>query len=75
MGVDNKKATITVCVNGEPRQAPRECTVRQLLEQLDVNPSHVVVELNGTIVNRDRIGSTPVPADARIEIVHFVGGG
>ena len=50
-------------------------TVSGLLLRLGLTPGHVAVEMDGGIVPRSRQAECPVPAGARLEIVHFVGGG
>ena len=62
-------------VNGEQRAFPGALTVAQLLEQLQVAPERVVVELNLTILKRaEHVGAQLKDGD-QVEIVHFVGGG
>lgn len=66
---------IEVVVNGEKRGIPAGLNVRQMLLHLGLDPQRVAVELNRTIVGKARWDSTPVVADANVEIVEFVGGG
>lgn len=66
---------ITVVVNGEERQLPREQSVLELLQSLDLDPRAVVVELNREIVRRPVLEGTVLEDGDRIELVHFVGGG
>ncbi|MFQ6045705.1 MAG: sulfur carrier protein ThiS [Gemmatimonadales bacterium] len=66
---------ITVVVNGEERQLPREQSVLELLAALDLDPRAVVVELNREIVRRPALQNTVLEDGDRIELVHFVGGG
>ena len=70
-----EKVEITVQVNGELRTVPAGLTINGLLEHVGLKPGHVAVELNGDIIPRSRHAECPVPPDARLEIVHFVGGG
>ena len=67
--------TIQVQVNGEPRVLPAELTINGLLGLLGLTPGHVAVEMNGDIVPRSRHAECRVLAGAKLEIVHFVGGG
>lgn len=64
-----------VTVNGEARRVPDGTTAAGLLQQLDIRPERVVVEVNLTILKRDQLASTTLKPGDRIEIVHFVGGG
>lgn len=67
--------TITVTLNGDPREIAAGQTVRGLLESLDLRPELVVVELNREILDRARYGEVEVSAGDTLELVHFVGGG
>lgn len=64
-----------IVLNGERREAPEGCTLLGLLESLGVDPARVAVELNGSIVKRAAWAETALAAGARVEVVHFVGGG
>ncbi len=66
---------IEVVINGETKSIPVGQTVLQLLQQLQLEPARVAVELDRRIVKQTRWSETPVEAGARIEIVQFVGGG
>ena len=66
---------IEIVVNGQRRPAPAGMTLRELLEFLQIDPARVAVEMNKTIVRRAAWNETPVPAEATLEIVQFVGGG
>lgn len=62
-------------VNGEPRSLPTGLTVARLLDELDLTPETVAVELNREIVRRgDYVGVELKPGD-KLEIVRFVQGG
>lgn len=62
-------------VNGEPRSLPTGLTVAKLLDELDLTPETVAVELNREIVRRgDYVGVELEPGD-ELEIVQFVQGG
>jgi sulfur carrier protein len=67
-------------INGEERsfanQAPSaDFTLAALIESLSMKSDRVAVELNRSIVPRDRWPQTPLKDGDRLEIVHFVGGG
>jgi thiazole synthase len=66
---------ITVTLNGKPRQVPDGVSLLDLLKQLDVQPSRVVVEHNREIRRRDDFEKTQVHAGDELELVYFVGGG
>jgi sulfur carrier protein len=64
-----------ILLNGEPRDLPGPQTVRALLDRLGIDARMVAVEVNRTVIRRDRHDETPVPEGAEVEIVSFVGGG
>ncbi len=61
--------------NGEPRQVAEGTTVGQLLEQLDLQPRYVAVEVNLNLVPRQEHHQYVLSADDRLEVVTLVGGG
>jgi thiamine biosynthesis protein ThiS len=63
-------------VNGEERTVAAGSTLGDLLRELSVNASAVVVEHNREIVrDRSRLDSMVLATGDSVEIVHFVGGG
>lgn len=71
----NLAEPISVQVNGEKKELTAGLTVRQLLEQLGLNPARVAVEYNLQILPKAKWEETRVAAGDRFEIVQFVGGG
>ena len=67
--------TVRIRLNGKERNVQRGHTVRSLLEELELHPGMVVVELNRDILDRDGYADVPVSEGDSIELVHFVGGG
>ncbi len=66
---------MNVLVNGKEREVDPVAHLADLVAVLGVDPSHVVVECDGVIVRREHMGAVPVKPGARVEIIHFVGGG
>lgn len=66
---------VKIKINGEEKEIADGLSVARLLEQLQIRPGRVVVELNREIVSREAHGSTEVKEGDVVEIVHFVGGG
>lgn len=62
-------------VNGEEKEIADGLNVARLLEELQIRPGRVVVELNRNIVSREAHASTLLKEGDALEIVHFVGGG
>lgn len=50
-------------------------TILQLLEDLELRPDRLAVEMNRVIVKQPLWAETEIPPGAEIEIVQFVGGG
>lgn len=50
-------------------------TIKELLEELNINSQKVVVEVNLEIVKKDRFDEFKIKDGDSIEIVNFVGGG
>ena len=66
---------IQVQLNGKPRDLEAGRSVRALLEDFELHPGMVVVELNREILARDSYDDVTVSDGDTIELVHFVGGG
>ncbi|MBI4507574.1 MAG: sulfur carrier protein ThiS [Chloroflexi bacterium] len=62
-------------VNGKQRDVPEPLTVAGLLQQLDVHPQAVAVELNGEVLRRDAFAERALRKGDRVEIVRMIGGG
>ena len=67
-------APLTVTVNGETRRTSA-ATIANLVRELELEPTKVAVEHNGTIAPRSQLEFTPLADGDVLEIVHFVGGG
>jgi thiamine biosynthesis protein ThiS len=62
-------------VNGQTQEVPGSLTVRALLDFLKLDPARVAIELDGAILKRPEWPARVLSPGARVEIVHFVGGG
>jgi sulfur carrier protein len=62
-------------INGEQKDVLEGESIAALLEQLQIRPGRVVVELNRAIISREAHESTLLKEGDVLEIVHFVGGG
>ena len=67
--------TTEIVLNGERREVPAGLTLEGLLLWLQMDPSRVAVEFNGSIVRRPAWAATDVAPGSQIEVVWFVGGG
>ena len=64
-----------IVINGQPREAPEGQRVLDLLAGLELDPARLALELDGRILQSSHWGETVLHPGARLEIVHFVGGG
>ncbi len=64
-----------ITLNGEKREIPDVSTVLGLLEFLKIQHQRVAVELNETIVKKERYRETALQDGDALEIVSFMGGG
>lgn len=62
-------------VNGESAEVREGSCVAELLEQFQIKPDRVAVEVNLDIIPKASYGSHVLNAGDRVEIVQFVGGG
>ncbi len=66
---------VIISLNGEQKEIPEGLTIRGLLESLNIRHQRVAVELNETIVKKDRYEETAVRDGDVLEVVSFMGGG
>jgi thiamine biosynthesis protein ThiS len=66
---------VKIHINGEEKEISDGLSIAQLLDELQIRPARVVVELNRDIVSREAHASTTLKQGDALEIVHFVGGG
>ena len=64
-----------ILVNGEQREVGPETTVAGLLEQLELDPRYLAVELNKQLVPRSDHSDKRIEAGDQLEVVTLVGGG
>ena len=67
--------SVTILLNGAPREVPGPVTVSALLDVLEIDGRRVAVEHNRVVVKRAAFGATEVHEGDEIEVVNFVGGG
>ncbi len=66
---------ITLSVNGKLCELEESVSITQLLERYNIIAAMVVVEKNGTILEKDSYDSEIVAEKDNIEIIKFAGGG
>lgn len=62
-------------VNGELRTAKDGATVADLLNEIEIRPDRVAVELNLEVLERREFESRGLCEGDRVEIISFIGGG
>ncbi len=65
----------SITLNGKKCTAGTATTVGLLLRDRAIDPTHVVVEVNRVIVQRDTFDRFPIGEGDTVEILRFVGGG
>jgi thiamine biosynthesis protein ThiS len=66
---------IAITVNGQPCSIADGSTILDLLSLRGIDPTRVVVEVDGTIVKKEDFGNGSLRDNAAVEILRFVGGG
>ncbi|MCT4606162.1 MAG: sulfur carrier protein ThiS [Marinisporobacter sp.] len=62
-------------INGKQMDFDSGITICELLKELDLNEEKVVVEVNFTIISREKYKEYILNKEDKVEIVSFVGGG
>ncbi len=66
---------MNVTLNGQQRQLGCRWSVAELLDDLNLEPVRVAVEVNRQLINRGDFGTTPLEEGDVVEVVTLVGGG
>lgn len=64
-----------VFVNGKEFDFIAGTKIFEVLQNLDINPERVVVEKNGTIIEKEHYHAEQLDEGDNVEIIMFVGGG
>lgn len=64
-----------ITLNGEELNFDNGMTIRQLVEQYDLDDRKIAVEKNLEIVSRSEFEMVKISDGDNIEIIHFIGGG
>lgn len=71
----SRAKAMKIQINGSTREVRSELTVAELLEELELRPEQVAVELNQRLVARRLRAETRLSEGDRVELVTLVGGG
>ena len=66
---------IKITLNGKEKEITENTKLLVLLEDLNLSPDSVVVEMNKNIVRKDNFSETFIKENDKLEILRFVGGG
>jgi sulfur carrier protein len=66
---------VELMVNGKKLEVTDGATITALLEELNINPLRVAVQLNLEIIKRERYDTTTLRAGDKLEIITFMAGG
>lgn len=64
-----------ILFNGKEIMTEDGMTIASLLEQRQLKPETVIVELNYELVKKEKWSDTPLKENDSIEVLRFVGGG
>ena len=62
-------------LNGDPYEINTETNLNQLLNKLKIQKTKVAIEVNGSIVEKNKYLKVILNKGDKVEIVHFIGGG
>ncbi|HBR17758.1 MAG: thiamine biosynthesis protein ThiS [Deltaproteobacteria bacterium RIFCSPLOWO2_12_FULL_43_16] len=66
---------VKIMLNGKGREVAGDTTVLGLLNELDIKPQGIAVELNLEIVSKSKFAETVLKDGDKVEIVRMVAGG
>ena len=66
--------SLTIILNGEEKQT-HSSNILQLVNELNLQIDHIIVELNNTIIPVQNIPATTLKNNDKIEIIRYIGGG
>lgn len=66
---------IVITLNGEHQELEQGQTIAGLLQQLELNPQIVTVQVNGQMKTQEQFTSTALQDQDQVEVLLFMGGG
>jgi len=66
---------IAIEVNGEPRQVAPDCTLFDLVDQLELVQQSLALAVNRSVVPRQQWPQRQLRAQDKVDIVRAIGGG
>ncbi len=71
----NFMSKIKITLNGEEKILPKAMTIANLIEEYQLDVKKIAIEKDLEIVNPQNFAEIVLQDGARLEIVHFIGGG
>jgi thiamine biosynthesis protein ThiS len=68
-------AKVKIFLNGDIIEIERNSTIAQLLTKLDLDANKIAIEKDLEIINPQNFTKIILQENAKVEIVHFIGGG
>jgi sulfur carrier protein len=65
----------TITINGSRQEVAEGTSMLAYLQDRKIDPSHVVAEINGVIVKKERFPELILKTRDIVEVIRFVGGG
>jgi sulfur carrier protein len=65
----------TITINGTRQEVAEGTSMLTYLQDRKIDPSHVVAEINGVIVKKERFPELMLKTRDIVEVIRFVGGG
>ena len=66
---------VKITLNGEDKFLAEKTSLKNLLEQLELDVKKIAIEKNYEIIMPEDFGDNILSEGDRVEIVHFIGGG
>ena len=66
---------MNITVNGEKKELPRNCSVTDLLDSLELKNAFVAVAINNSCVSRSQYEKTRIQDNDKVEILAPMAGG
>lgn len=64
-----------IVLNGREKDVAKPISLKSVVEQFCKNSSHVIAELNGTVIKNHEWSQKTLKDGDALELVNFVGGG
>jgi thiamine biosynthesis protein ThiS len=72
---DQNMAKIKITLNGEDKFIAEKSSIKNLLEELELDVKKIAIEKNYEIIMPEEFSDSVLSEGDRVEIVHFIGGG